>query len=131
MSTSEIKLPYGTITDKKLIMNFSAFDIDLPVIAAGIRERMDVLREIGVAFAGFGTEVPEGMSEQRPAQVKAFFEYVGKESDARVILKRTYHLVWSGMLQEFPDLMEWAAAKADLANLTYAQADVLRARKGD
>jgi hypothetical protein len=92
---------------------------------------MDVLRELGVAFAGFGTEVPEGMSEQRPARVKAFFEYIGNESDARVILKRTYHLIWSGMLQEFPDLLDWAAAKADLANLTYAQADVLRARKGD
>jgi hypothetical protein len=130
MSTSEIKLPYGTISDKKLIMHFSAFDIDLPVIASGIRERMDVLRELDVAFAGFGTEVPEGMSEQKPAQVKAFFEYIGN-GDARVILKRTYHLVWSGMLQEFPDLLDWASAKADLANLTYAQADVLRARKGE
>ena len=131
MSTSEIKMPYGVIKDKKLIMHFSAFDIDLPVIASGIRERMDVLRELGVAFAGFGTEVPEGMNEQRPAQVKAFFEYIGTGSDSQVILKRVYHLIWGGMIQEFPDLVDWAAAKADLANLTYAQADVLRARKGD
>jgi hypothetical protein len=131
MSTSEIKLPYGTITKKKLIMHFSAYDIDLPVIAAGIRERMDVLRELDVSFAGFGTEVPEQMTEQTPAVIKCFFEYVGKESDASVILKRVYHLIWSGMVMEFPDLVEWAAAKADLSNLTIAQADVLRAQRGD
>jgi hypothetical protein len=131
MSTSETKLPYGTITKKKLIMHFSAYDIDLPVIAAGIRERMDVLRELDVSFAGFGTEVPEQMSEQTPAVIKCFFEYVGKESDASFILKRVYHLIWSGMVMEFPDLVEWAAAKADLSNLTIAQADVLRAQRGD
>jgi hypothetical protein len=131
MSTREIKLPYGTITKKKLIMHFSAYDIDLPVIAAGIRERMDVLRELDVSFAGFGTEVPEQMTEQTPAVIKCFFEYVGKDSDADVILKRTYHLIWSGMIMEFPDLVEWAAAKADLSNLTIAQADVLRAQRGD
>jgi hypothetical protein len=131
MSTSETKLPYGTIKAKKLIMHFSAYDIDLPIIAAGIRERMDVFRELGVEFAGFGTEIPENMSEQSPAVVKCFFEYVGKESDASVILKRVYHLVWGGMIMEFPDLIEWAAAKADLSNLTIAQADVLRAQRGD
>jgi hypothetical protein len=131
MSTSETKLPYGTITKKKLIMHFSAYDIDLPVIASGIRERMDVLRELDVSFAGFGTEVPEQMTEQTPAVIKCFFEYVGKESDTSVILKRVYHLIWSGMIMEFPDLVEWAAAKADLSNLTIAQADVLRAQRGD
>ena len=112
-------------------MHFSAFDIDLPVIAAGIRERMDVLRELEVAFAGFGTEIPAEMTEQSPATVKAFFEYVGKSSESDVILKRVYHLIWGGMIQEFPDLDEWAAAKADLSNLTIAQADVLRARRGE
>lgn len=131
MSTSEKKLPYGTISKKKLIMHFSAYDIDLPIIAAGIRERMDVFRELDVEFAGFGTEVPENMTEQTPAVVKCFFEYVGKESDSDVILKRVYHLVWGGMINEFPDLIEWAAAKADLSNLTIAQADVLRAQRGD
>lgn len=129
--SSEINLPYGTISKKKLIMQFSAFDIDLPVIAAGIRERMDVLHELEVAFAGFGTEIPAEMTEQAPASVKAFFEYVGKGSDADVILKRVYHLVWGGMIMEFPDLDEWAAAKADLSNLTIAQADVIRARRGE
>ncbi len=131
MSTSEIKLPYGTITKKKLIMHFSAYDIDLPIIAAGIRERMDVFRELDVEFAGFGTEVPQNMSEQTPAIVKCFFEYVGKEADAGVVLKRVYHLVWGGMISEFPDLVEWAAAKSDLSNLTIAQADALRAQRGD
>jgi hypothetical protein len=131
MSAKEMKLPYGTITKKKLIMHFSAYDMDLPVIAAGIRERMDVFRELDVEFAGFGTEVPEGVSEQTPAVVKCFFEYIGKEADASVILKRVYHLVWGGMIMEFPDIMEWAAAKADLSNLTIAQADVLRAQRGD
>ncbi len=131
MSTSEINLPYGTITKKKLIMHFSAYDIDLPVIASGIRERMDVLKELEVSFAGFGTEVPEKLTEQTPAVIKCFFEYVGKESDASVILKRVYHLVWGGMIMEFPDLIEWAAAKADLSNLTIAQADVMRAQRGD
>ena len=131
MSTSETKLPYGTIKKKKLIMHFSAYDIDLPIIAAGIRERMDVFRELDVEFAGFGTEVPKTMTEQTPAVVKCFFEYVGKESESDVILKRVYHLVWGGMINEFPDLMEWAAAKADLSNLTIAQADVLRAQRGD
>lgn len=131
MSTSETKLPYGTISKKKLIMHFSAYDIDLPVIAAGIRERMDVLRELHVSFAGFGTEVPEQLTEQTPAVIKCFFEYVGKETDATVILKRVYHLVWGGMIMEFPDLVEWAAAKADLSNLTIAQADVLRAQRGE
>ncbi|MFW9787208.1 MAG: hypothetical protein ACFFE2_09680 [Candidatus Thorarchaeota archaeon] len=131
MSTSEIKLPYGTIQKKKLVMHFSAYDIDLPVIAAGIRERMDVLRELEVFFAGFGTEVPQNVTEQTPAVIKCFFEYVGKESDASLILKRVYHLVWNGMIMEFPDIVEWAAAKADLSNLTIAQADVLRAQRGD
>ena len=131
MSTSETKLPYGTIKQKKLVMHFSAYDIDLPVIAAGIRERMDVLRELDVSFAGFGTEVPQNISEQTPAIIKCFFEYVGKESDATVILKRVYHLIWSGMIAEFPDLIEWAAAKADLSNLTIAQADIIRAQRGD
>lgn len=131
MSTSETKLPYGTITKKKLVMHFSAYDIDLPIIAAGIRERMDVFRELDVEFAGFGTEIPETMTDQSPAVVKCFFEYVGKESDSSVILKRVYHLVWGGMIMEFPDLVEWAAAKADLSNLTIAQADVVRAQRGD
>jgi hypothetical protein len=131
MSTSELTLPYGVVKDKKLIMHFSAFDIDIPIIAAGIRERMDVLKELDVAFSGLGTEVPENMSEQSPAVIKAFFEYVGKEADSRSILKRVYHLIWSGMIQEFPDLEDWAAAKADLSNLTIAQADVIRAQKGD
>ena len=71
------------------------------------------------------------MTEQTPAVIKCFFEYIGKESDATVILKRVYHLVWGGMIMEFPDLDEWAAAKADLSNLTIAQADVLRAQRGD
>ncbi|MGY5863009.1 MAG: hypothetical protein RTV41_00250 [Candidatus Thorarchaeota archaeon] len=131
MSAKEMKLPYGTISKKKLIMHFSAYDMDLPVIAAGIRERMDVFRELDVEFAGFGTEVPASVSEQTPAVVKCFFEYVGKEADASEILKRVYHLVWGGMIMEFPDIEEWAAAKADLSNLTIAQADVMRAQRGD
>lgn len=131
MSTNEIVLPYGKISQKKLIMHFSAYDIDLPVIAAGIRERMDVFRELGVEFAGFGTEIPENMSEQSPAVVKCFFEFVGSSGDANLILKRVYHLVWGGMIAMFPDLDEWASAKADLSNLTMAQAEILRARKED
>jgi hypothetical protein len=131
MSTNEIVLPYGKISKKKLVMHFSAYDIDLPVIAAGIRERMDVFRELDVEFAGFGTEIPENMSEQSPALVKCFFEYVGEGGDANVILKRVYHLVWGGMIMEFPDIEEWAAAKADLSTLTLAQAEVIRARKED
>lgn len=131
MSTNEIVLPYGKISKKKLVMHFSAYDIDLPIIAAGIRERMDVFRELDVAFAGFGTEIPENMSEQSPALVKCFFEYVGEGGDANEILKRVYHLVWSGMIQEFPDIEEWAAAKADLSSLTLAQAEIIRARKED
>jgi hypothetical protein len=131
MSTNEIVLPYGKISKKKLTMHFSAYDMDLPVIAAGIRERMDVLRELNVAFAGFGTEIPENMSEQTPALVKCFFEYVGESGDANVILKRVYHLIWGGMIQEFPDIEEWASAKADLSSLTLAQAEVIRARKED
>ncbi len=131
MSTNEIILPYGKISKKKLVMHFSAYDMDLPVIAAGIRERMDVFRELGVQFAGFGTEIPENMSEQSPALIKCFFEYVGESGDPNVILKRVYHLVWGGMIQEFPDLDVWAAAKADLSSLTLAQAEVVRARKED
>ena len=131
MSAGELTLPFGKISDKKLIMSFSAFDIDLPVIAAGIRERMDVLKELEVAFAGFGTEIPKEVTDQTPATIKCFFEYVGKESDPRTILKRVYHLIWSGMIQQFPELIDWAQAKADLSNLTIAQADVLRARRGD
>ena len=131
MSTNEIILPYGKISKKKLVMHFSAYDIDLPIIAAGIRERMDVFRELGVAFAGFGTEIPENMSEQSPALVKCFFEYVGDGGDAKVILKRVYHLVWGGRVMEFPDIEEWATAKADLSSLTIAQAEVIRARKED
>mgnify|MGYP006300869871 CR=1 FL=1 len=129
MSANETKLPYGTIKNKKLIMNFSAFDMDLPVIAAGVRERSDVLKELQVAFSGFGTEVPEEMSQQKPAEIKVFFEYLGKETDATVILKRVYHIVWGGIIQEFPDLVDWAEAKADLSSLTFAQAEVMRVRR--
>ncbi|MGV9103961.1 MAG: hypothetical protein ACOC38_04160 [Promethearchaeia archaeon] len=121
-------LPYGEVKDNKLIMEFSAFDIDLPVVAAGIRERSDVLREIDVIFAGFGSELPENVSRQSPVTIKAFFEYVGKGDDVKTLLKRAYHLVWSGMIQEFPDLTDWAAAKADLSSLTFAQAELLNAR---
>jgi len=131
MSTNEIKLPFGKISQRKLIMHFSAYDIDLPIIAAGIRERMDVFRELGVEFAGFGTDIPESVSEQSPAVVKCFFEYVGEGGDANLVLKRVYHLVWGGMIAMFPDLEEWATAKADLSNLTLAQAEVIRARKED
>ncbi len=131
MSTNEIKLPFGKISQKKLIMHFSAYDIDLPIIAAGIRERMDVFRELGVEFAGFGTDIPESMSEQSPALVKCFFEYVGEDGDANLVLKRVYHLVWGGMIAMFPDIEEWATAKADLSNLTLAQAEITRARKED
>ena len=92
---------------------------------------MDVFRELCVAFAGFGTEIPENMSEQSPALVKCFFEYVGEGGDAKEILKRVYHLVWGGMIMEFPDIEEWASAKADLSALTLAQAEVIRARKED
>ncbi len=131
MTTGEIKLPYGTITDKKLEMHFNAYDIDLPVIASGIRERMDVLRELDVAFAGFGTEVPQNVTQQNPAIIKAFFEFTGTAGDAQVIMKRVYHIVWCGMIQEFPDLIDWAQAKADLSNLTYAQAEIMRARRSE
>ncbi len=131
MSTNEIKLPFGKISQKKLIMHFSAYDIDLPIIAAGIRERMDVFRELGVEFAGFGTDIPESITEQSPAVVKCFFEYVGESGDANLVLKRVYHLVWGGMIAMFPGLEEWATAKADLSNLTLAQAEIIRARKED
>jgi len=111
-------------------MQFSAYDIDLPVLAAGLRERLDVLHELDVAFAGFGTEVPSSVSDQTPVMVKCFFEYVGKDSDAAVVLKKAYHVVWSGMIDAFPEMAEWATAKADLSELTAAQAEMLRARKG-
>ena len=130
MSSSESRLPYGTISGKKLVMQFSAYDIDLPVLAAGLRERLDVLHELDVAFAGFGTEVPASVSDQTPVMVKCFFEYVGKDSDAAVVLKKAYHVVWSGMIDAFPEMAEWATAKADLSELTAAQAEMLRARKG-
>ncbi len=131
MTTGEITLPYGKITDKKLEMHFNAYDIDLPVIASGIRERMDVLRELGVAFAGFGTEVPQNVTQQNPAIIKAFFEFTGTTGDAQVMMKRVYHIIWCGMIQEFPDLIDWAQAKADLSNLTYAQAEIMRARRSE
>lgn len=130
MSSSETKLPYGTISGKKLVMHFSAYDMDLPILAAGLRERLDVLNELDVAFAGFGTEIPANVSDQTPVMVKCFFEYVGKDSDAAVLLKKAYHVVWSGMIDAFPELGEWAAAKADLSELTTAQAEIHRARKG-
>ena len=99
---------------------------------ADVCHRLDcVLRELDVAFAGFGTEVPEKMTEQTPAVVKCFFEYVGSGSDYGVILKRVYHLVWGGMIMRFPDLVDWAGAKADMSNLTLAQAEVLRARRNE
>lgn len=131
MSAKEIKLPYGSISDKKLIMHFCAYDMDLPVIAAGICDRMDVFKELGVSFAGFGTDLSQKITDQSPATVKCFFEYIGTGPDADVILKRVYHLVWAGIVENFPELDVWAAAKADLSNLTIAQAELLRARHGE
>ena len=103
-----------------------------PMLISGINEEEAQKKALKllemVELDHLANHLPDDLSggeKQRVAIARAL------ANDPKVILKRVYHLVWSGMIQEFPDLDEWATAKADLANLTIAQADVLRARRGE
>jgi len=120
-------LPFGQIKDAELTMEFSSADYTVPLVIAAIRERLDMLNEMGIRFLGVATDLSVGPSPVfRPVFVKAHF--LSTKGSAREILERTYEVVWEALAQTFPSDVEWAEAKSDYANYTSSQADLLRAR---
>jgi hypothetical protein len=122
-----MNMPFGTIDADKLVIEFSSADYTVPLVLAAIRERLDMLNEMGVKFLGVATDVPAGPSPVfRPVAIKAHF--LCCKSDSQKVLERCYEVVWEAMAHTFPSENEWAEAKADYAHFTSAQADLLRAR---
>lgn len=121
-------MPYGEIEEKVLKIDFSSADFSVASVLGAIRTHLDMLQEMDVIFLGVATDVPAGPSPVfRPVPVSAAFEYVGS-GEAKAVLERTYQVVWQGVVNTFPDEVEWAAAKRDYAQFISAQADLLRAR---
>jgi len=120
-------LPFGQIDDAKLTMEFSSADYTVPLVIAAIRERLDMLNEMGIRFLGVATDIPAGPSPVfRPVSIKAHF--LSTKGSHRDVLERTYEVVWEGIAQTFPSDKDWAEAKSDYADFTCSQADLLRAR---
>ena len=121
-------LPYGNIEDKTLAMRFSSADFTVASVLSALREHLDMLREMDVVFLGVATDVPAGPQPVfRPVDVKAVFEYVGS-GNADDVLRRSYEIVWQGIVATFPDEPEWAVAKEGYAHYISSQAELLRAR---
>ncbi|TFF86144.1 MAG: hypothetical protein EU551_02355 [Promethearchaeota archaeon] len=127
-------LPFGRIENDLLIMEFSSFDLDLPIIASGVRERGDCLATLGIHFKGFGSEIPKSeVYSNQPINIKVYFEYQGNESEKEKMekLRRAYEIIWDGIIQTFPSLEEYSSSRESFANISLAQAELLRIRKGE
>jgi hypothetical protein len=122
-------MPFGDIKNRVLEIRFSSADYSIATVMAAIRERMDVLQEIGVRFLGAATEVYAGPTPVfKPTNIKAVFEYSGS-GDVKQNLERVYEIIWQGVVNTFPDEKTWAEAKQSFGDFIFAQADLLRARK--
>lgn len=121
-------LPFGKIDGKNLEIRFSTADFSVATVVAGIREHLDMFEEMAVQFLGVATNVPGGQQPVfRPIDIVAKFEYVG-EGDAKPTLNRIYCVTWHGVINNFPDEIEWAEAKSNYADFVVAQAEMLRAQ---
>jgi len=121
---SEVFLPFGRIEKPDiLIMEFSTLDLDIPIIAAGIRERGDVLAAYNVTFAGLGTEVTESF-QNKPVYIRAFFKYNGDPKNAVENLVKAYYDIWTGIIYKFPAIEDWAQARSAMSKQLEAQAKI-------
>ena len=123
-----MQMPYGDIDGSVLTMKFSSADFSVASVVTAIREHLDVLEELGVAFLGIATEITSGPTPVfRPTNIEAKFEYCG-EGKCGACLERAYRVIWKGIVHTFPAEEEWAQAKGDFAQFITSQADLLRAR---
>ncbi|MDP7423564.1 MAG: hypothetical protein QGH40_16955 [bacterium] len=123
-----MQMPHGELKENVLEVKFSSADFSVANVIAAVRERADMLVEMGVHFLGVNTEVHTGPSPVfRPVPIVAVFEYQGS-GKVNDILERAYRVVWDGILQTFPSETEWALSKQSYADYIRAQADLLRAR---
>jgi hypothetical protein len=121
-------MPFGEIEENVLKIDFSSADFSVASVLGAIRTHLDMLQEMSVIFLGVSTDVPAGPSPVfRPVPISAVFEYTG-DGNAQSVLERAYQVVWQGVVNTFPDEVEWAGAKRDYAQFITAQADLLRAR---
>lgn len=121
-------IPYAEINGKIMVMSFSSADFSVANVLSALREHLDMLEEMDVAFTGISTDIPTGPSPVfRPVAIKAQFEYRGK-GNAKQVMERTYQIVWRGIVTTFPGEADWAEARAAYSNFIVAQADLLRVR---
>lgn len=124
-----MSLPFGRIEDNLLEAAFSTADFSVATVIAGIREHLDMFEEMGVCFLGVATQVPATVSaNMQPVNIVAKFKYTG-EGDAAGVLNRVYRVLWKGVINNFPDEIEWSEAKGNYSEYILAQADMLRAQK--
>lgn len=109
-------------------MRFSSADYSIASVLTAVREHMDMLREMGVIFLGGETEVPPGPSPVfKPVSIKIIFEYEGG-GEAEKFLRRSYEIIWEGIVNTFPTEERWSESKKAFADFVRAQAELLRAR---
>ena len=123
-----MELPFGKIEGNDLEVRFSTADFSVATVIAGIHEHLDMFGEMGVEFLGVATDVPTGPQPVfRSADIKAHFRFAGS-GNAEETLSRVYKALWKGVVANFPDELEWAEAKSNIADFIAAQAELLRAR---
>lgn len=123
-----MSLPFGNINDNSLEVAFSTADFSVATVIAGIREHLDMFEEMGVCFLGVATKVPAGSADSnQPVNIVANFKYSG-EGDAEGVLNRVYRVLWKGVINNFPDEIDWAEAKGNYSDYILAQADMIRAQ---
>ena len=124
-----MNLPFGKIEGNSLEMYFSSADYTIANVISAIKEHIDVLEEMEVNFMGACTQIPSQASTSifEPVNIKATFEYKG-EGNPEEILKRTYKIIWKGLVARFPEEIEWAQAKEHYSHFINAQANFLKTR---
>jgi hypothetical protein len=123
-----VEMPFGEVDGTVLDMRFSSADFSVASVLSAVRERLDMLNEMGVSFLGIATEVATGPTPVfQPVAIKASFQYLGRDP-ATPVLERTYEIVWEAIVNTFPAESEWAKSKEAFGHYITAQADLLRAR---
>jgi hypothetical protein len=124
-----MKLPFGTINGTTLEVRFSTADFSVATVIGGIREHLDMFEEMNVDFLGLATRVPGGNQPvMEPVNIVAHFEYDGS-GDAAGVLGRVYRVLWKGIVQNFPDELEWSEAKANYSLFLEGQASMMAINK--
>lgn len=126
-----MNLPFGSIDGNDLHVRFSTADFSVATVLAGVREHLDMFEEMSVNFMGIATDVPDGPQPVfKPIDIVAHFRYSGG-GDADGVLRRVYRAVWRGVVNNFPDELDWSEAKRNYAEFVEAQAEMLQAQKDD